>query len=530
MSQGTGVDSQVRDGLKLFDRIQLGAKMATVAVALTYVSGYLTLASFLGRFRISADSDSFFRAKYLYVGFEYWFFLLILVVLGVVFMRAVDLFRESTSSEGKGIKLTGKNLEAANNELAVSEMGKDWRALRWAVVVSALLVTLSSNILLATPSAVLHVLPLEVVLLFHILLFQAVRYGITTPYWLQTGDPVYIWGTTFGKPIAEHLANFACFFSWGIAAVLLVHDMLGNQESVHKHLHQFRASEFYWFVASILIYLDLRAVCSLLLGYKLVGKVTREVIRKFGRWKRFVCLTFFGKFIPWRDLTSKRWWRIGPACFFSFLLLWAAFYSFENDGQGDPHWLYRACTLAVRWALLPMILLAVANLWLLSQKRAFRNERRREVMRSRQMLPRMPQDRLISDWQTWVLRVAPASALYLVSVLAFASLVYPHIPDEKAGGNHNNPSLWVHIEMMEQVPGGRCPKITGIDTSREYAVLEEDSNWVYVIDSSYVALAKNAADRPPETFALRRDCIAAMLTESTSDTEKKIVVPAKVTK
>jgi hypothetical protein len=88
-----GHASEPKHSLELLEQIELISKIAAGVVALTYVSGYLVETTFLGTFGLRGDAIEFFRAKYLYIGFHFWFCVSILVVLLLIVKRVFEFSR-----------------------------------------------------------------------------------------------------------------------------------------------------------------------------------------------------------------------------------------------------------------------------------------------------------------------------------------------------------------------------------------------------------------------------------------------------
>jgi hypothetical protein len=118
-----------------------------------------------------------------------------------------------------------------------------------------------------------------------------------------------------------------------------------------------------------------------------------------------------------------------------------------------------------------------------------------------------------------VRRTILAAVLYVVSVLSFAYLVYPHIPEQKAGGNYST-ARRVCLRLVNSTPAGECPKdllpeIT--DGASHYLIIEEDSNWVYLANDGgpngprawrWPRFGKEPVR--PSVYAVNRSCIASI--------------------
>jgi hypothetical protein len=84
-------------------------------------------------------------------------------------------------------------------------------------------------------------------------------------------------------------------------------------------------------------------------------------------------------------------------------------------------------------------------------------------------------------WENYARRIALAAVLYITSVLSFAYVVYPHIPEQKAGGNYATVK-GVCVHLVKATPIGECPSniLPSLGKREAYVVLEEDADWVYL--------------------------------------------------
>src|ERR1035438_8109739 len=75
--------------LSVLEKIELAGKCAAVSLPLTYVSGYLITTSYLGTYGIHLGSSELFRAKYIYVGFQYLMFLAFIAIIFRLILQVV---------------------------------------------------------------------------------------------------------------------------------------------------------------------------------------------------------------------------------------------------------------------------------------------------------------------------------------------------------------------------------------------------------------------------------------------------------
>ena len=127
-----------------------------------------------------------------------------------------------------------------------------------------------------------------------------------------------------------------------------------------------------------------------------------------------------------------------------------------------------------------------------------------------------------ADWEIYTRRTALVVVLYVVSVLSFGLIVYPHIPVQKAGGNYETAPHFYVRPMIATAYGEGCPAklLPSLIGKQSFIELEEDSDWVYlaVDDDSggptcWVWSAMNTSDRSycrPKVFAIHRSCVASV--------------------
>lgn len=125
---GTALD---RD-LNSLERIELSAKLSAAAIALTYITGYLTASTYPAGYGIQTDASDFFRAKYMYVGFHYWLFTSSLLVSLIFLWWLYKWVMHSRAGDRKRpiIVIPEEKKEAEKNPFLVHQPGDEIRALR----------------------------------------------------------------------------------------------------------------------------------------------------------------------------------------------------------------------------------------------------------------------------------------------------------------------------------------------------------------------------------------------------------------
>ena len=187
---------------KVLEQIELIAKASAGVVALTYVSGYLIETTYLGSFGVHAEAIEFFRAKYLYIGFHYWFSIAMFSVLLILIKRIVEFIRacrhhqniegqpeltqhdfdvkpELTPEERKEVKNVLERKLPPREAFLRPSFGE----LRWTFVVCAIIMVFSLQILFIDPRDPPKILPLQFIFLFTVALHQATHYREYYSYW-----------------------------------------------------------------------------------------------------------------------------------------------------------------------------------------------------------------------------------------------------------------------------------------------------------------------------------------------------------
>lgn len=522
-------DSAIETQLSLLDRIEFGAKAGTAAAALTYISGYLTVTTYLGRFGVHTDAGDFLRAKYVYIGFEYWFFFVVLAVLLIFLFRLLEWFRAWSSDTPSQPNFS--RAEVINSETTLVEMERgpsidslqpagsgelrqpdglsllrtvstaEFRALRWSFIVMLLLSVLSIEVLLASPAEIYAYLPIELIFLLHVLLYQTVRYAWLSPYRSGSGDVLYVWGCLYGRSIAEFLSDYHAVAMMACAGILVLHKYAWVTALRNRHWH------IYWLLVFSYFLGDMFAVWLLHLGYRTLSEVDRR--NYWGSWGPWSCGRMLSLIGLSSTFTWRRWLRICISWLGVAVFVGAACEAFELnlDGKTSTHiFIYRFCLELCRWVMPFFILVVTANLWLLAAMRKARNMHIERILGQRGM-PTVEDRSAVRAWQTWVLRIAPATALYVASIFGFSRVVYPLIPEGKAGGKLNDPAALVRITTIGDSKLGSCPTVS---PSIDYVILDEDSSFIYLIRAKEVPRYEDHS--VPSVLEISRSCVGLITT------------------
>lgn len=261
-----------------------------------------------------------------------------------------------------------------------------------------------------------------------------------------------------------------------LGAGLVFHNVGARFRDFHPRL--------YWSLCSAFILGDVLSSMLLVIG------ATAYKYLDHSDWKRL-----------WVECKHRKWRFL--LCLVPVPLLVASYALFE------PHWSesYAHLYYLLGYVSEVMVLTIMGNIWLLSQKRVLA---RRTQGKDTNNDSALSGQEVIDKGQEWILRVAAATVLYIVSVLGFTRLVYPYIPAAKAGGSYDDKTREVAVTMMLQSPIGVC---TTIPTNTTYILLEESGSWVYLANGKkpdqWGRLAGNGTIFRPETiYAVNRNCIA----------------------
>ena len=476
--------------LNSLDHIELGAKLGAVAIALTYITGYLTTSTYLAGYGIHTDSSEFFRAKYLYVGFHFWLFTTLLIVLLTLGWRMYKWLMSSRLGDRQRPLAVTLNdaLDAQRHPLDPQQEGDAGKA-RWSIVVSQLLFILLFEIMFSHPDAFRRYGSLRVAWLFHVLLFQFHRYAILTPYFHTANrfirKPLYLWGSVYGR--RWHITDWVPWYSLVMMVVLgfclIGHDIVSPLIVTHYRVYRTL------YVFSMVC--DLACLALLAVGAQAYCYFDRR--ERHNLW--IEC-----------KRRTPRLYVLLPAAIICLPVLTASYELFELQWSWRHYYIRLYYFLG--YVVLLMNLMIIGNIWLFT-KRRIRRDRERPAGPDEPQ--KTPDELLIDKWQAWILRAAAVTVLYIVSVLGFTRLVYPFIPADKAGGDYSGDTKTVSVAMMVGSPIGICTSIPG---NESYVLLEENGSWVYLGSGTPDAWGRITRDgtigRPNTIYSVNRNCIAFM--------------------
>jgi hypothetical protein len=395
------------------DKVELWSKIGAGFLALTYVSGYLTATAYLGTYDIPTDVSEFFRAKYLYIGCEYWLFITLFASLFTSLRLSLDW-------------LKSKGPSTFSERLAVFQSPKPGY-LRWVVTIVSLIVVFCVEIMFLTPGTFRPFVALQSLFLLVLCLNQAT-------YYRAYAKESYGWGVLYGRRLINRLRWFLAGLGWAIALVIVLKIAF---QTFTSWLDQWIASSVVAIITVALI------LCSVTFAALVVCAPSE--------WLKPTTQRFSVR----RSNTFRSAARLGFAGF-PVAFCWMTLSAFINPYQ-------LRLVIILEYSTLILALVALANLiWLtklgddrdkilrataaaFEKARSQLNETSdaalvREAKRILEMNKSSGQDMPSVQAEPWK-RVTsigvPVVVLYVVSVFGFAYLIYPHIPVQKAGGNYS---------------------------------------------------------------------------------------------
>ncbi|MGC2661891.1 MAG: hypothetical protein WA324_28360 [Bryobacteraceae bacterium] len=516
--------------LNLLEQIVLGSKIATGLLALTYVSGYLISTTYLSTYGISADASDLLRAKYIYIGFQYWMGIIAFAVVARVAAVALDspkLLSSRPPGNDDWIARRRKD-DAADKERREAREALELRSAQGNsrnrrghyrhVRLAALILSLFAiEIMLLKPGSFLTYLPLQTIFLLSIILYQ-------TTFYREYSSRSYGWGTSYGKNTVDRMRSL-----YGIKiAFLMVLLLAGTWLSGKLALPQWSAcahSIIHW-IATIAVWLFSITLFFYILGGSIFVVLNSETLkslevrRKLRHSRLFPLLGLhFVVVAPIlyvyrkrrdshgtmgfensgcfrgdlrRDHLKRR--RMHPCVEMSYL---STFRTGEWDNRIVPIVAGAVCLLALTvlvgehpfwlaavldYSSLALAMVILSNLLVLSYMH-FKKHKDLEVKYS-------------FDWHSWILIGIECGVLYLVSVFGFSYLVYPFLPLEKAGGaylrqyaitvNVNHAESGCSSTPLDTTFEPRPPYVLWRRTTSQagnqpdFVVLEQDPNWSYL--------------------------------------------------
>jgi hypothetical protein len=554
----TGTLANEAEEITSLQKIDIGAKLGAVLLPLTFVSGYLIATSYLGTYGIHLGSGDAFRAKYIYIGFQYLMFLVFFVALFRLVFRTAEVFVPIFNDEDSG---EFKNEEDLALQVYETRSGGDPRAkhrerfkkLRGDCVVGLILLVFITEILFVNPTDVKSVHSLQVLYLLGVTIYQF-------SYYREAHRP-FAWGFVHGRRYIEDIRWLLVIGQAFAAISLLLHSFRWRPEWVDVVAWVFMA------MAMEIDVLSAVSIARCIFSSKRLVNIDKDdyfnpeqweqepqggILPSIRRWRAFVG-SWRGYFMP---CDSNHPWvfrflrgtYLVVACLLSIILWYCnslskwKLFRFCEFFVNPPFWL----NLLLVSALLILTLTVMVNIGLIPLLFAIREGRlkeRKRLLKEGEQRPRglfeglnlgnpnepSPNPRVLypahgwanhqTSWEPFMRRGVLASVLYVVSVLVFGYLVYPHIPVSKAGGDYGRANR-VCVRPLKQTSSGKCGDslLPTLGSHEAFIQLEEDSEWVYLARDddkggphcwSWAGINGDSYCRP-RVYTVSLRCVAAM--------------------
>lgn len=529
--------SLIEQELSIIEKIELAGKFAAISLPLTYVSGYLISTSYLGTYGLRLNASELFRAKYIYVGFLYLMFLLLIIAIFSVFARILELRRMTKRDTGKTARMLfdaekALSLEVlrVRNQSLSSQNRRKFQELRGDLVVGLIVLVFTVEIMFLNPVDLGGVLPFQSLYLLTVAIYQLTFYR-------EVHEP-FTWGLVNGRRYIEDIRWLLMNAQGFAAAGLFLHVLVNAIENAH-------GSGRLVFCLKLLGWLLISATIEIVVLAGLSIRANKERLIEIDKDDRFNPVIWeagedVGKEIKdsFKQLRALQGSWIGyfmpcssrhPFWFRFLRLLWlvitfvATALSWRIHIFSHPTFWTSVCLVGAPLLLSLFVLANVGLLPLLFSRRSRRlgfsdnspeSGLPREEMGSREIQRK--------KWERYARRVVMGTVLYVTSVLSFSYVVYPHIPVQKAGGNYMTANK-VDVVLAKETSTGECPGVflpaPGKDEA--YIVLEEDADWVYLANDHDPhpnggpncwrwAGMENLYCRP-HVYAVSRACIAGIV-------------------
>jgi hypothetical protein len=398
------------------------AQALSVAILMTYVSGYLITSTYLNTFQISTDASEFFKARYLYVGFLFVLYLSTIVLL-------VSALRTSLVYLKQKLRRHGQHLAPTSN-LMRAHFARLWT---WC----ALLLggTVAAQITLLRPEHMRGYIFSSCGLLATFMFYQLSYFRSHLDNGWDGVGPIL----SLRIRCVVFMGLFSCisgviFLSpyFTPAAYLAAVDTLSKI--------QLRSWSWRFIVFALLSVAFISAIPIFYRDTKILKIYLRVREGKAPYQRRWT--QYFTELHGWFAL-------LGAVCIFSPLAL-----TFMRPWVC---WLYLQ---SVGLLLSTAALLSVAiNAWRSRIERKLLNERLSTT----------------DEWMYWIIRVSILIVLYVGTVLGYAHFIFPRIPVEKSGGDYTTASIvTVHLRRSDGSACGPNKECSGL------VVIEETPDVVYL--------------------------------------------------
>lgn len=549
--QGTTVTPERE--LPALQKIELVGKAIAVSLPITYVSGYLILTSFLGTFGIHLNASESFRAKYIYVGFEYLMFMALMVAIGRTCLRVAEVWRmmnrktaQSEQEQFQGEMILALAVLKARNKTLSSTTWRRFQELRGDLVVGLIVLVFTLEIMFLNPENISTILPLHVLYLLAVAIYQAT-------YYREVHEP-FAWGLVYGRRYIEDirwlLVNAQAF---AVAALFLRVATNAWLLKAGSAFWTISALTLEWVLATAASEIEVLSIVSICASKRRLIEIERHPMFSSSFWDlgpdvkgdilssfpdlRALVGSVEGYFLPCGEKNLRKFaTRRGFLLVATFLA--AVWLSWSHILSHPPFWM----SILLVGAPLFLSLLVLANVGLLtalfsrrSLRLGYREESFEGLILQKDLVPDVAaSDTQRQKWERYARRGVMATVLYVTSVLSFGYVVYPHVPVQKEGGNYVTANR-VCVRLLKDSPFKQCAPalLPKLEIHEALVALEEDSDWVYLANDndmggpqcwSWAGMHREYCR--PRVYAVSRSCIAG-ISDAISATEKQASCPSE---
>lgn len=559
-NEGSNDEKNKRE-LTSLERMELAGKMAAASLPLSYVSGYLIYTSYMGTFSIQLGSSDLLRTKYIYIGFHYLIFLVLIAAVFRGVMRIVEMgsvFRRRTTICASDFQ--NERMKALNALLERNVEPRRWVARRFQeyrgdFTVALLVIVFGAEVLFLNPERLGILLPIQIVYLTGVVIYQY-------SYIRELREP-YTWGLVYGWRYVEDCrwwlfgAQFVAAMGLGFYTLRRVIVSLSALISSFRHIPSaatmVTVSEgAAWGCALLAFEMELIGLVSVWVsterlkdmddGARVEPDQEGEVQPGF---LRAALRTFIhklwaasrGYFSPNASTPGTRKRKIAIRIVFLIVplavLLALYYYGYLARWRKEPPAVLHFFIVYLPLALSLVVLSLVALIPALFRRRA----QRLEYPKFEQEQAKKDSNKLIESsevveverrrerWERLIRRLAVATILYVTTVLSFSFLIYPHIPRQKSGGNYATGGE-VSVTLVENgsIQGCANVQLPKLNEGEGIVPLEEDSSYIYLANDhdgggvrcwSWGAIGQQYYR--PRVYTINRRCVAEIIDKGPVD-------------
>lgn len=514
MEQKEEKQSQVPPlGLSVSQKAEVVAKFAAAALSITYVSGYLIVTSHLETYGIHLGSSEFLRTKYIYVGFQY---LLFLVLVACVFMwlgrglaRLFERLFQRFFYRPRGPLDVECELakEPTNTRYSSEANGQESRKkLLGDSFVALILLVFILEMLFLNPERLGDFLPFQALYLFGVTLYHF-------SFHRELREP-YKWGRVHGAGYVENMrgvlivCQFVAFALGWTGMVLRKCQPRIQETTLHKGL--IRGVLVCVTAAMVAVLLtELLAFPGLFASNADLESLDKE--EQLRKQRRSISVLWTGSKLLCKSLLAWRVIVTVVTVTVSTLFVYGYLAYVEREWTGGVPGTSRSLDVSLALVTHALTLALTLNLGFTMYG---------VDIREKQFdLPGLGESGLIMDQglERITKRIGVFAIIYIASVLSFAYVWYPYIPVQKSGGNFATAKK----VCVKLVPSVGCPSslLPTLLANEAFIQIEGDSEWSYFANDKQEGECKpgnwstpgyNKNYCRPFVYAVRQNCVVGV--------------------